>query len=171
MNQISSSCRSPLLSSTTSNEHSAHALTSTENDGGKKLDEATAHRLSKAGIITIILHRVRNLRRPRKLRLPVAENGNVAHSVWVQDCTREELAETGSVASRRVRGTVQQLYEPPDGLHRVADPQQKRGGKSFTYNWVDGGEDEHAYATFNFKYRSLGRSLQPSLPHVTNTQL
>lgn len=40
----------------------------------------------------------------------------------------------------------------------VGMPQQKRSGRAYRYEDVDGKEDGDAFATFHFKYRSLSKS-------------
>jgi hypothetical protein len=60
---------------------------------------------------------------------------------------------------------MESMYTHKDNLSNsmanscsVGAPRQKRIGSTFTYDDVDGKEDENAFATFRFKYRSLGES-------------
>jgi hypothetical protein len=44
-------------------------------------------------------------------------------------------------------------------ISSVAAPEKRKSNStSYCYDTVDGKEDENAFAIFNFKYRSLGRS-------------
>jgi hypothetical protein len=102
----------------------------------------------------------------------VAEKANISHGVSEFKTVPEKIVQELGISHHG--GYVSSWKEPSrpsDSMHRLNDPQRKKGGKSLTFNWVDGREDEHAFATFNFKYRSLGRSFHNCLPRFTNTQL
>ncbi|EAT87833.2 hypothetical protein SNOG_05442 [Parastagonospora nodorum SN15] len=107
----------------------------------RELDQVTADRLSKAGTITVLIHRIKNMRWPRA-RASKVEASDIAHGVakfGVMPANKSSLAKDASVGA----------------------PQQKRSRKSYHYDSVDGKEDGDAFAVFQFKYRSLA-------PHVNN---
>ncbi|KAH3956417.1 hypothetical protein HBI70_068090 [Parastagonospora nodorum] len=107
----------------------------------RELDQVTADRLSKAGTITVLIHRIKNMRWPRA-RASKVEASDIAHGV----------AKFGVMPANKVNAL---------GLTHHGDvgaPQQKRSRKSYHYDSVDGKEDGDAFAVFQFKYRSLGQS-------------
>lgn len=125
-------------------------------DSRSELDQASTERLRSAGIITVLIHRMKNARaraskrtahpledRPHGIskfgRVPekaVKELGLSHHGRYV--CQ-------GSLGSQRLT------------LCSVDIPKVHKGTRSLFYTSVDGNEDEHAIAIFNFKCRSLGK--------------
>ncbi|KAH4957629.1 hypothetical protein HBH77_120090 [Parastagonospora nodorum] len=104
----------------------------------RELDQVTADRLSKAGTITVLIHRIKNIKWPRA-RASKVKASDIAHGV----------AKFGAMPANKVNAL---------GLTHHGDvgaPQQKRSGKSYCHDSVDGMEDGDAFAIFQFKYRSL----------------
>lgn len=132
-----------------------------------ELDQATIERLKSTGIITVLIHRVRNIRSRRRSTRPaegqpqgMSKFGRVPDKA-VQDLG---LSHYGRYAAS--------CFPPSQRLisYSVDTPERQKGIKRSTYKRVDGKRDERAIATFNFKYRSLGKlTLTAILPSLISS--
>jgi hypothetical protein len=135
-----------------------------ERDNQRKLDQATTDKLSKTKTITVILHRIKNIRWPRKSRAPIVhEPAAVPHGVSKLGTIPEKAVQKLGLSHHGGYVGYEWWVERGTNKGSVGAPQQKRTGKTYCYDDVDGKEDENAFATFIFKYRSLGTVLPPNI--------
>jgi hypothetical protein len=53
----------------------------TDKDSNRKLDNTTVDKLGKVGTITVLLHRIKNIRWPRAMRFVQPKQADIPHSV------------------------------------------------------------------------------------------
>ncbi len=113
----------------------------------------TTDRLRSTGIITILVHRVKNIeshssRRPAKDR-PIG--------ITKFDCMPEGVTKGFGLSHYgRFDGHFSTVFMKLMN-YSVDEPKRRGGSRSLCYKNVDGKNDEDAIAIFNFKYRSLGK--------------
>ncbi|KAH6639650.1 hypothetical protein C7974DRAFT_373858 [Boeremia exigua] len=120
-------------------------------DSRSELDQASTERLRSAGIITVLIHRMKNARARASKR--------TAHPL---EDRPHGISKFGRVPEKAVK-------ELGLSHHGSVDiPKVHKGTRSLFYTSVDGNEDEHAIAIFNFKCRSLATlkalSIVPTTP-------
>lgn len=125
----------------------------TNND--QELDQATTDRLRSSCVITVLVHRIKNIR-ARAVRRTTRAAGDQAHGISKLGRVPEKVVKDLGLSHHgrfavRVLSTSRKLT-----VCSIDKPGQEKGARNSCYTDVDGSGDEHAIAIFNFKYRSLG---------------
>jgi hypothetical protein len=125
-----------------------------EQDSGKQLDTATAERLSRAGSIVVLLHRVKNIRWPRRARPEASE---MPHNISDFGAVPEKSMRALGLSHHGRQARFSRYTNCKLTSYSVGTAERKRMGGTWSYDPVDGKGDDKAFAIFNFKYRSLGK--------------
>ena len=124
------------------------------------MDTLTEDKLNKAGTITVLFHRIKNIKRLRASKRLAASRHNITHGLTKFDKLPEKTVErlglshyVGCKATHSETRTVHSL------ISRSVDKpwRETQWRENCCCDYVDGEEDKDAFATFHFKYRSLGK--------------
>jgi hypothetical protein len=110
-------------------QHPSHALTGIEKDHGEKLDEATSNILSKAGAITVLLHRIKNIKWPRRARNATAEKANIPHGVSGFNTVPEKCMQKLGLSHHNGYVYPYETHNNLLKIYRVSDPPTEEGWK------------------------------------------
>ncbi|KAJ4378253.1 hypothetical protein N0V86_005953 [Didymella sp. IMI 355093] len=120
----------------------------------QELDQATLKRLKCTGVITVLIHRIKNIRNPRR---SLHSTSDKPHGITKFERVPEKAVKDLGLSHHGRYFSFPPLLPWVLRSSSVARPKQEKPGvRSLSCSYVDGTEDKHAIAIFNFKYRSLG---------------